>query len=400
MTCDATSRAATQRLWEIQGTIVESEPPALTESYAIGESLGLDCGLVRPDLVPYVGTIAAAHDMEVVRDALGQAQLSYLGFSYGTVLGGTYAALFPDRVKRMVLDGVLDFNDYYAPDKNASLDIGDAGLALDDFFQSCYKAKPHACAIWAASINDIEQRFYEADRQIYDVPLPVPGLGLLTWPLWRSAVYNALYRPTEGFPLLAGGIAEILKGSAGPNIQAYMEIVQSAASSTDEWPVDLKNGLKNSPNAAYFISCSDSGAPSRRLDTEDLAAMFSQYQKVNSYFAGISAQYDFICVGANLSAKAPGIGEFKNITTSTPIMFIGNTADPTTPIRNAYRMSEAFPGSGVLTIKGTGHLSFNAAENTECPSGWISSYFRGGKLPPSGTVCDGMQMAFASDDED
>ena len=207
MTCDATDLAATRRLWEIQDTLPGYTRTSLVESYAIGESFGLDCGLVEPDLIPFVGTVSAAHDMEFVRHALGQDQLSYLGFSYGTVLGGTYAALFPDRVGRMVLDGVLDFNDYYMSNKDPNLDIGDADLALNYFFQACHDAGPDACAIWSQSTKGIRKHFHEADQRLYNAPLPVPGYGLVKWPLWRSGVYNALYSPARGFALLAGVIS-------------------------------------------------------------------------------------------------------------------------------------------------------------------------------------------------
>ena len=393
ITCDATDFAASQRNWEIQDTLPGYTRESLVESYVIGKAYGLGCGLVTPDLVPFVGTVSAAHDMEFVRRALGQEKLSYLGFLYGTVLGGTYAALFPDRVGRMVLDGVLDFNDYYMADKDPSLDIGDADLALDHFFQTCHDAGKDACAIWSESIMTIRKCFYEADQRLYSAPLPVPGYGLLKWPLWRSGVYNALYKPAEGFPLLAGAIAEILKGSAGPYIQAYMELVKSAGA--EKYPIDPKTGLRNSINAGTLISCSDSGAPAHKLDADQLAARFSQYEKVSEYFAGISAQYVFICDGANLSAKARNPGTFGSITTANPMLFVGNTADPTTPIRSARRMSVAFPGSRVLTVHGTGHISYNAARNpTRCAREWIAPYFRDGTMPSEGMVCDGMQRPF------
>lgn len=57
-------------------------------------------------------------------------------------------------------------------------------------------------------------------------------------------------------------------------------------------------------------------------------------------------------------------------------------------------MSEAFPGSGVLTINGTGHLSYRATRDRECATQWIVPYFRDGTLPPRGTVCDGRQAPF------
>ena len=400
MTCDATDLDATRRLWEIQDALPGYTRKSAAESYALGQNLGLDCASVAPDILPYIGTIYAAHDMDFVRQALGQEKLSYLGYSYGTVLGGTYAALFPDKVGRMVLDGVLDFNDYYSSNKDPRLDIGDADLALDNFFQACHEAGPDSCAIWSNGTEAVRKRFLKADRQLLDSPLPVASYGLLKWPSWRSGVYNALYRPAPGFPLLAGVASEILDGAAGPYIHAYMELVQSATSSAETYLTDSKTGLKNSPDAGTLISCSDGGVQSsKELTMKQLDAIVAQYNKVSQFFGGVSSQYSLICKGANLTAKARYTPPFKNITTATPILFVGNTADPTTPIRNVHAMADAFPGSRVLTIKGTGHISYNAARGTRCTTEWIAPYFRDGTLPPERTVCDGKQMPFTASDD-
>lgn len=313
MTCDATDILATLRAWEMQNTLPGYDQASLEETYAIGESVHLDCPSIKPDLVPCIDTVSVARDMEFVRNALGQEKLSYYGTSYGTVLGGTYAALFPDRVGRMVLDGVLDFNDYYDWDKDPSLDIGDADAALEYFFSACHDAGKAACSIWSTKMDGIRKQFHQADEKLYTSPLPVTGLGLLKWPLWRFGVYNALYNPTLGFPLLAGGLSEVLSGSAGPYIETYMEMVLEAATSTAKWPTDPQTALKNTPNAGAFISCTDSGGPPKKLNQRDLDAMFSKFQSVSHFFGGISASFDFICDGAELSSKAPLTKSFGNI---------------------------------------------------------------------------------------
>ena len=295
----------------------------------------------------------------------------------------------------MVLDGVLDFNDYYKSAKDPHVDIGDADLALDNFFGACQAAGPNVCAIWANGTRETRMHFFEADQRILEEPIPIAGYGLLTWPLWRSGVYNALYRPAEGFPLIAGAAREILDGAAGPNIRAYLSIVQGAASSTDTYLSDPQTGLSNGPNAGTLISCADSGGDSKVPSTIELAADLERYEQVSAFFGCISLQYVAICAGANLAAKSRFHGTFANITTATPILFVGNTADPTTPIRNAHSMAGAFPGSRVLTIKGTGHISHNAVRDSHCATQWIAPYFRNGTLPPIGTVCDGMQAPFA-----
>ena len=395
MTCDANDFAGTQRALEEQNNLPGYFNRSLLESYTIGVDLGIDCGVATPDVIPYVGTVSTAHDMDSVRHALGQKQLSYLGFSYGTVLGGTYAYLFPDKVGRMVLDGVLEFNDYYQADKDPEFDIADADLALNTFFQACHASgSTKACAIWSQSLADIEAKFYKADQLLFNDPLPVPGLGLLNWPLWRSGVYTALYRPSEGFPLVAGAITEVLSGAAGPYIEAYLTLALSGDVAGASNPIDPSSGLRNSLDAGDIISCSDSGGSATTLTEQQLEAKFSRYQQVSEYFGGISVNYVLVCLGARLSAKPKFTGKFEHVSTANPILFVSNTADPTTPIRGARRMNAAFVGSGLLTINGTGHISKNAEQGTHCATQWIAPYFKTGKLPPNGTVCDGKQRFF------
>lgn len=168
--------------------------------------------------------------------------------------------------------------------------------------------------------------------------------------------------------------------------------MQNGVESVKDYPIDPKTGLRNSPNAGYLISCGDSGGSSMNLSTDQLQTMFAQYEEVSEFFGGVSLQFALICTGANLPSGQRYTGHFGNITTANPILFVGNTADPTTPIHNARSMSAIFDGSGILTIEGTGQLSYNAVQDIDCPSRWISSYFQNGTLPPRGTVCHGKQM--------
>ena len=350
-------------------------PTSSQESYAIGQNVHQDCLTVTPDLLPYIGTVYAAHDLDYVRKALGHDSLLYLGDSYGTALGATYAALFPKRVYRMVLDGVLDLSNWYSAEQNPELDIGDADKALENFFTNCYLAGKDQCPLWSNSVEKIKQRFYEADQSISKNAIPVPDYGLLKWPLWRSAVYSAMYIPAEGWPILAGAVSEVLAGSAGPYITAAMKYI-SPQSSSDLWLLDPKTGLRNSPNAGTFIQCSDSGAPTGQLSDSQLSSIFTRYRGVSKFLAGVSSQFVIICDGA----KMPGGARFRNkpkkINTAHPVLLVGNVADPTTPIINAHHMSEVFTGSRVLTVNGTGHLSFNAEKGSQCAKKWIAPYFR------------------------
>lgn len=214
-----------------------------------------------------------------------------------------------------------------------------------------------------------------------------------------SLAIGSIQRPVSTEPGLSTSRwrhAEILRGKAGPFLEAYMQIVQSASTSAQNWPVDPTSALKNSPNGGYYISCSDSGGIANELSARELMSRYSQYQTVSTFFGGISFRYAVLCLGADLPGQMRFTKALKTVETKNRILFVGNTADPTTPILNVRRMNEVFLGSALLTINGTGHLSYNAARDTSCASEWMASYFKDGKLPPNGTVCDGKQDAFAS----
>lgn len=191
--------------------------------------------------------------------------------------------------------GIVDFNTWYKPEKEPESDIGDADTALNNFFQFCYDAGPVKCAFWYSSPKEIRDRFFDADQRLLENPLPIPGFGLLKTPLWRSGVYNALYQPARGFALLASVAAEIYNRAPGPGIKSYLEFVNNASSPIEPPLVDTTTGLKNSPNIAYTIVCSDSGGRAEGIGMSKLEAIFNRYQRVSQYFGGLSSQIEIIC---------------------------------------------------------------------------------------------------------
>jgi len=101
---------------------------------------------------------------------LEDERLSYLGFSYGTVLGATFAALYPEKIDRMVLDGVVDDRQYYDAEKDPAFDVGDIDEALQICFEACHDAGPEACAFWHNNADEIRRSCFEADRILQSRP--------------------------------------------------------------------------------------------------------------------------------------------------------------------------------------------------------------------------------------
>lgn len=178
----------------------------------------------------YANTVATATDMlqyaELRAKNLGQsadqAKIWYYGASYGTALGTTFASLFPDRVGRMVLDGVADADQYYQGNWASSL--LDADKAAKSFFTLCQQAGPERCAFHgnSSSAEEIEHRFFRLFENIKKHPILVSDPTVSTAPAlvgWQDVLtyfFEALYNSVENFPVLASILNDLDHGNAVP----------------------------------------------------------------------------------------------------------------------------------------------------------------------------------------
>lgn len=176
----------------------------------------------------YANTVGVAHDMlryiETAAKKKGSkpedAKLWYYGISYGTVLGATYASLFPDRIERMLIDGVVDSEDYYNGQWHTALTDTDA--AVRSFFKYCYEAGPDLCSFHqnATSEDALKQRYLRIFQSLESHPIEVaePSLGIppvtITWEDLSMVMFSMTYAPQSQFPQLAEGLTELEKGNA------------------------------------------------------------------------------------------------------------------------------------------------------------------------------------------
>lgn len=180
----------------------------------------------------YVNTPAISRDMltfiETQNAAKGRpredANLWYAGYSYGTVLGATFASLYPDRVGRMILDGVVDGEDYYNGLWSNNLADTDAGV--DSFINSCFAAGPDACVFYEKTTELIAMRLSKVFTKIKEAPLPVWNSSVTAMPLLATyadlewVLFLALYFPLGSFPKLANILVDLEHGYGGSLIEA------------------------------------------------------------------------------------------------------------------------------------------------------------------------------------
>ncbi|KAJ3506934.1 hypothetical protein NLJ89_g6589 [Agrocybe chaxingu] len=311
----------------------------------------------------HVTTDNVARDMMSIVSAHGREKLQYWGFSYGTVLGATFATLFPDNIERAILDGVLDLDGYYATEWINN--IVDADKALQTFFAGCAAAGPDSCAFHSPQPSAIKQRLDALYKRVLRQPAPAyspsfPQYGVLDYALLKSTIFIALYAPYQTFPTLAQALKLLEDGDASL-------LYQLAIPRGGETPA--------------AVECAD-GKP-----VSDSPATLAEYAKqasLKSSFGSQAASVRLLCSGWKIhpnSFKGPITAN-----TSHPLLIIGNTADPITPLAAAKQAVKAFPGSVLLTQDTPGHTS--VAAPSECTYRHVRNYFLNGTLPIAGTICN------------
>ncbi len=329
--------------------------PAETKSTmaAVRQYAG-DCEASVPTLLPYVGTIDVARDMDRLRQALGDSGLTYMGQSYGSLLGLTYARLFPTHVRAMVLDGVIDpaltFN-------QISLQQAQAFEAvLGQFFTWC--AGTSACP-WRPAGDPTTALLGLLGATPGSSPSQTSNAGQL-----YDALLDGLYSQSD-WPQLGATLAADASGNTAP-----------AASMSQHYNT---SGSTNAVDAVTSIDCLDHPTSHNLGAYSYLADVFKASAPI---FGPLLAWGEAQCavwpdpptrpVGPVAAAGAP------------PILLVGTTGDPATPYQWAVNVSHELARSSLLTVAGIDHVAYFYSG---CVRDDVQSYLLGGTTPPAGATC-------------
>jgi pimeloyl-ACP methyl ester carboxylesterase len=316
----------------------------------------------------------------------GEAKLLYWGFSYGTYLGSTFASMFPDRVGRLVLDGVVNSYDYNHSLGNGSLT--DTEKAMNSFYTFCHHAGPEGCSLATANSTaaDVEERFQRIVKSLYHNPLPIVSPGgpdFLTWSDLKIMIFSATYQPRLMFAYIAQLLAAIEAGG-GDTIDELAANYRN----THVYSCPVNGSADSSLStlsivATTAIQCGD-GVDQEHVTRDE----FFEYWKVLDTLSPTSGSYWSMllmrCTAWKIRASYRFEGPFGG-NTSHPILFLSNTADPVTPLRSGRYMHNMFPGSSLLVGDHAGHSSGSSPD--PCVLTHVRAYFQTGALPLPGTVC-------------
>ncbi|RFU27218.1 hypothetical protein B7463_g9121, partial [Scytalidium lignicola] len=337
----------------------------------------------------------------------GQEEVLYWGTSYGTVLGSTLAALYPERVRRAILDSVVAPQSFFNVSQEESLVDSDEVLVKFAFL--CHKHGPQSCSFYRDSPETILRDIESISSGLTSTPLAVPassyrGPETITSSDLKRLIGQCLYDPRSSFPVL-GRLLQDLSTEDGASFADYKAALKEISIP------DIQNGIYNlsarcksdgpytpachRPNewheeSLLGISCGD-GRMGYNITKEGFKAYWSLLRDQSKASADVWAEWDLMCVGWKAESKWKYEGPFSG-NTAHPILFVGNTLDPVCPLRSAHKVSAGFTGSVVLEQKTIGHGILSA--KSKCTEEAIKGYFQRGELPAPGSACEVEQEPF------
>ena len=341
---------------------VLDDPQEKQDAMQADKDFAAGCQRRSGDLLPFMDSASTARDMDQIRASLGDAKLTYLGFSYGTYIGQWYAHLFPTHVRALSLDGVVDPT-VSANDSLLSQVVG-FEQNLQAFLADC---KARSTCLFGQN-GDPGTKLTSLMSRLDTAPLKVGGRQL-TRSLAMTAVLQALYSQSLWRPLDQG-----LTGADGGDGRILLLIA-------DLYNQRNSDGTyKNLFNGAYHSAfCLDFPAPSDIAAYDKLGPQFAQA----SPFFGPWSQYANLQCGY-WPAKSKTTQGPLTVTGAPPILLVGGTNDPATPYAESLSVNKQIDGSILLTRRGNGHTSY---DSSACAHAAEDAYLIDLKLPAAGTVC-------------
>jgi pimeloyl-ACP methyl ester carboxylesterase len=343
-----------------------STPAELATYRASQHALATGCSRLSGALASHISTVESARDLDILRAALGDATLNYLGFSYGTKLGATYAQLFPQRVGRFVLDGAVDVS---LSARATSLQQA-AGFqqALESYAANCVSAGV-GCFL-GKTVPDVLHTVSELVAQIARQPLPAGDGRELTSGDAFYGIAAALY--SRSYWIL---LSSALRSALGGDGSQLMLLADAYAARNADGTFQ-----NNSMEAFYDISCLDD--PSS-IPYAKVPAQYPAFEKASPVFGKVFAWSLASCRGFTPRSDEPvPVIHAKG---AAPIVVIGTTRDPATPFHWAVDLAHQLDSGVLLRRDGDGHTGYHSGN--PCIDHAVESYLVSGVTPKNNTSC-------------
>jgi len=373
--CYPTVAAREKAMGEVPGAfpVNSAQEASYEQAYA---RLDTTCASAAGPLLYHDSTADIARDMNLLREAIGAPVLNYYGASYGTLLGATYANLFPSTTGRVILDGNINPVAWSAGDSQvppfSRLGTGQATQAvMTAFLDLCGKVSATACAFSAGTPAATTAKWSTLLRLVRRHPVSLGG---------QQGTYT--------YADVVGAASSLGQVSQWQDNAALLQQLWTAASGGRPAPSAAPGPAASQPPAAdpgYYtgpeqqlaIQCADSPSP------RDVAAYAAA--STPGTFAPIAAWNIFGCADWPAAAAQDRYAGPWNRPTASTILVVGNTGDPWTPYQDSVAMSRDLARARLLTVDGYGHTT--GSNPSTCAINDVVTYTISGNLPAPGTVC-------------
>jgi pimeloyl-ACP methyl ester carboxylesterase len=340
-------------------------PEQMDAVLALSDEAADACAEEYGDALGSFTTVDTARDMDLLRESLGDEQLTYLGYSYGTTLGSTYAELHPDRVRALVLDAAVD------PDANQqeTAEATSAGLeaGFDAFAANC------TGLVSGCPLGDDPRRFLEdllAAAATTPIASSAPGETRTATPgAVMTAVVAGMYDPAT-WPQLSQALAAARGGDAA-----------GVFSLADRYSGRLQDGTyTNQLDANVAITCADT-PEDETYGEEQVLQLAQEWSQRYPLFGAGGASRLHSC--SPWEAPRTPLPE-RDAAGSAPVVVVGNAGDPVTPLPGAVDMAEDLQSGVLVTWQGQGHTSY---PKTPCVTDAVNAYLIDLVVPQDGLTC-------------
>ncbi|THA62368.1 alpha/beta hydrolase [Streptomyces sp. A0958] len=318
------------------------------------------------EVLPHVSTVETARDMDMLRALLGDEHLNYVGASYGTYLGATYAELFPGRTGRLVLDGAMDPS-LSSIEMNRDQTAG-FEKAFQSFAQDCVKKSD--CPLGTTSADDAATRLKKLFNRLDAEPIPTGESRELGESLATTGVIAAMYDETA-WPQLR----EALTAAEADDGSGLLALADSY------YEREPSGKYANLMYANAAVNCLD--LPPAFATSQAVTKALPSFEKASPVFGEGFAWAALNC--AYWPVPATGTAHRIEAEGAAPIVVVGTTRDPATPYAWAESLADQLSSGTLLTYEGDGHTAYG--RGSDCIDTAINTYLLEGTPPPAGKKC-------------
>ena len=346
------------------------------DNYAWATGFARACAETLGEHGKYINTPQTAADMNSILDAVGQDDMIYWGFSYGTILGQTYAHLFPERSHRIMIDGVADFPSWFLELNSLQDSFTDTDKVMFGFFEECIKSGPDCplSSLEAKSAEELQSKVIDFAFKLEE-PLSV-YVNSSKWGSLKpehiiiNGIFPALYKP-ETWWTVADRLDKLLRNNA---TDAYL-----AWGGQD--PLTNLDGAES--NNVILLNDVLSGSQHWPQGRQDLLDVILPY--INSSIFGPSLLDTFYKQQQWTVPRTHNFQPKKTVKTVHPLLILSSTNDPVTPMASAKIARSIFQGSQIVEREGYGHCTI--AMPSLCVAKHIRAFLDNGTVPAEQIKC-------------